>query len=296
MSAEAQLTALERRVLRDVSVRAFTAAVTELRTALALESPDTLARLLAIAPPDVHDALVAAIVEAHRLGIDDAIAILTPVTGNRTLTEAQLAALRVATPPEAHLAAARTLAESLAADIAKARTLANAGVEVRLASAPILAADDRLRRGVTTAVVTAGNRGVLDVTRTAGVPVVWVAETDACVHCLAYSGRVADPGANFPGGLTYGAKSYYPDPLPAPPLHPNCRCSLEPLLSSEYADALRREADRSVLRGFSLPSESMGVRIDAARRLVANDVSAPASVIAYARRAIKAGTFATRGR
>src|SRR6185503_13649071 len=31
-----------------------------------------------------------------------------------------------------------------------------------------------------------------------GVPVVWVAEFDACLHCLAYSGEVAQPGHQFP--------------------------------------------------------------------------------------------------
>jgi hypothetical protein len=68
------------------------------------------------------------------------------------------------------------------------------------------------------------------------------------------------------------------------------------LRSAEYAEALRREADRSVLRGFSLESESMKTRIDAADRLVSRGVDAPKSVIAYARRSIKVGVFPTRGR
>ncbi|MEI5603996.1 hypothetical protein, partial [Streptomyces brasiliscabiei] len=78
--------------------------------------------------------------------------------------------------------------------------------------------------------------------------------------------------------------------------HPRCRCELEPLVSREYADALRREADRSVLRGFSLESEPMRVRVEAAERLLARGVDAPKSVIAYARRAVKRGEFDTRGR
>ncbi len=142
----------------------------------------------------------------------------------------------------------------------------------------------------------AGNEGSTAVADAAGLATVWVAETNACVHCLAYSGRIAKAGKDFPGGLTYGAKSYYPDPLPHPPLHPNCRCTVEPLRSVEYATALRREADRSVLRGFSLESESMGVRIDAAKRLVASGVDAPKTVIQYAERAVKRGKFGTRGR
>lgn len=124
----------------------------------------------------------------------------------------------------------------------------------------------------------------------------WVAETNACVECLAYSGRVSKPGKPFPGGLTYGAKSYHPEPVDVPPRHPRCRCTIEPLRDKSYAAALRREADRSVLRGFSLESESMKTRIDAADRLVSRGVDAPKSVIAYARRSIKVGVFPTRSR
>jgi hypothetical protein len=50
------------------------------------------------------------------------------------------------------------------------------------------------------------------------------------------------------------------------------------------------------LRGFSLESESMKTRVDAADRLVKRGVEAPKSVVAFARRAVKAGEFPTRGR
>ena len=85
-------------------------------------------------------------------------------------------------------------------------------------------------------------------------------------------------------------------PWKYPPAHPNCRCTVEPLNAPEYAAALRREADRSVLRGFSLESESMGTRVDAARRLIDRGVDAPKTVVAFARRAVRAGEFPTRGR
>ena len=41
---------------------------------------------------------------------------------------------------------------------------------------------------------------------------------------------------------------------------------------------------------------SLRVRVDAAERLLARGVDAPKSVIAFARRAVKAGEFPTRGR
>jgi hypothetical protein len=40
----------------------------------------------------------------------------------------------------------------------------------------------------------------------------------------------------------------------------------------------------------------MATRIDAAERLIADGVDAPKSVIAYAKRAVTAGEFPTRGR
>lgn len=292
MSADEALLALERRVLHDSAVLEFSRAVAALRIALANESPDTIALLLAINSPDVTLLLQAAIGEAHDLGITDAIDGLS----EHHLTDAQRARLLATAPSEALLARAQQLTTSMADDLAKAKLLANAGADITAAVSPALAASNRLANVVTYSVVEAGNRSVREVADVAELAVVWVAETDACVHCLAYSGRVSHPGSTFPGGLTYGAKSYYPDPLECPPLHGRCRCRLEVLQSQSYADALRREADRSVLRGFSLPSESMAVRIGAAQRLIASGVDAPKTVVAFSRRAIKAGKFPNRGR
>lgn len=126
---------------------------------------------------------------------------------------------------------------------------------------------------------------------------VWRAERDACVHCLAYQGQI-DDGKGYPTGLTFGAKPLNNDNVRKPPLHPNCRCTqslvhvdaVKPL-----AKALKREAKRSVLRGWSRPSESEAVRLDAAKRLVRSGNTLPKSVNAYAEQAIKRGEFA-RGR
>jgi hypothetical protein len=151
-----------------------------------------------------------------------------------------------------------------------------------------------------------------------GAHLVWIAERDACVACLAYSGITATPAKGFPIGRTYGDKPItpWPDPkhLPGPPLHPNCRCRLMLYFGHDtaaatralpqgwrsahvsYPDALRREADRSILRGWSLPSESERVRLRAAERLLAqgSGLKAPKTVKEYARRAIRRGGWPSR--
>lgn len=129
---------------------------------------------------------------------------------------------------------------------------------------------------------------------------VWIPERDACVHCLAYAGEVAGPGEAFRGGLTFGAK-----PLTAAgdhvdcPLHPNCRCRVQVYAvgvdSPDFPAALKREALRSVLRGWSLASESPRVRLQAAERALKHASRMPKSVQDYARSAIKRGAF-PRGR
>lgn len=127
---------------------------------------------------------------------------------------------------------------------------------------------------------------------------VWRAERDACVHCLRYQGE-RRVGGGYPAGLTYGKKPLKTGRVSEPPLHPNCRCT-QWILHRESADAiqegLRREADRSILRGWSVESESPSVRVDAARRLLAKNPVMPKSVKAYARKAVREGQFARGSR
>lgn len=78
------------------------------------------------------------------------------------------------------------------------------------------------------AVNAAHNQGITEAANDAGVPRVWVAERDACLHCLAYAGQVAQPGQPYPTGLTFyidprgNLKPLSHDPVWGPPLHPNC--------------------------------------------------------------------------
>lgn len=131
-----------------------------------------------------------------------------------------------------------------------------------------------------------------------GAPgVVWVAERDACVHCLGLAGRVSATG-RFDGAHTFGDK-----PLAwrgftgRPPRHPNCRCRVIPWAGENdlVPAALRREAERSIVRGWSLPSESEAARLRAAERLLRRGTGLPRSVARYGRDAVRAGRF-PRGR
>lgn len=137
------------------------------------------------------------------------------------------------------------------------------------------------------------------------VQLLWVAERDACVHCLAYAGEVINMHESFPVALTFGKKPLVPWPEPlwlsGPPLHPNCRCRLSVWLGhAEGApgptlpEVLKREAQRSILKGWSTETESERVRLAAADRLLARGVNAPKSVKTYARTAIKRGRFPSR--
>lgn len=175
---------------------------------------------------------------------------------------------------------------------------------------------DRAARWVVNREVNNGSHQVADVLFT---DLMWVAERDACVHCLAYSGVVAAHGQPFPPDLTFGAKPITPWPdgiLERPPLHVNCRCRVTPWIGHDtegartasipgwhkgqasanvsLSDALKREARRSVLKGWSLPSESNYVRLQAADRLLQRGANLPTTVEAQARRAVRTGHFKAR--
>lgn len=128
---------------------------------------------------------------------------------------------------------------------------------------------------------------------------IWVAERDACVRCLAYAGEHVIPGAKFEGGRTFGPR--WPSVIGRPPLlgpgwfdgegsHPNCRCELRLIRLRDIAgpaDALRREARRSIAKGWARPTEGSNVRVVAAERLLAGAANLPKSVVAETRRRLK---------
>lgn len=137
-----------------------------------------------------------------------------------------------------------------------------------------------------------------------GWNLVWVAERNACLSCLAYAGRVIAPGQRFPEGLTYGdhpIRAY--GPLVGPPLHPNCRCQLDRtnLRAGTLDVPLAREAARTVARGLT-DYASKPAQLRAAERLVmgatglpdAALVRLPKSVMERAARNIRDGQFRFR--
>ncbi|WP_018502995.1 structural protein [Parafrankia discariae] len=155
-------------------------------------------------------------------------------------------------------------------------------------------------RVVRTAVNDAAGQGAEQVAETLGVGRVWIAERTGCRHCLAYSGQTVEPGEQFPGGLSFDVRPFSTAALDGPPLHPNCRCRTSPWSwawprppdgSITMPTALRREAQRSILRGHALPSEPRSARIRAADRLLDAGPPLPRSVLAAAERAVAAGRF-----
>ena len=174
----------------------------------------------------------------------------------------------------------------------------------------ILATAGRVRSIVereTAVLVTRGaSAGISTVAGQAGLSTVWVPERDACLACLAYAGRVSD-GTGFPAGLTFAVP---PRPIgwavrrgrvPGPPLHPRCRCQLS-VWSADWhdrreiplPDALAREARRSVVLGFALPSESEPARRRAADELLDAGTGLPRTVVERARRRVRARGRFTR--
>jgi hypothetical protein len=128
-----------------------------------------------------------------------------------------------------------------------------------------------------------------------GDVLIWQPERNACVRCLKYAGRFRAAKETFQGGLSFDPAAPKPDPkdrIAGPPLHPNCRCELDVIPQSSAAanaTALKREAERSVLKGWALNSESDAVRTRAAQQLLDSHVTAPKTVIAETRKRLKSG-------
>lgn len=130
--------------------------------------------------------------------------------------------------------------------------------------------------------------------------VMWVPERDACARCLRYAGlRLLRPADMFPAGLSYDPKQADSGAgkLPGPPLHPHCRCELQVISkgdSEAASQALQREAERAILKGWALDSEGSASRQRAAKALLAAGTSLPVSVQREARKRLGEGERFTR--
>ncbi len=146
---------------------------------------------------------------------------------------------------------------------------------------------------------TAVHEGLDAVARATAPLRVWVSEADACVRCLAYTGRTAAVGEPFPGGLSWDPRQRGPRTpgVDGPPLHGSCRCRAVPwddawtTAGVPFPLALRREAHRSIGYGRARPSESRAARLRAVRELLRTEDLLPA-VEARARAALRTGRFA----
>lgn len=192
---------------------------------------------------------------------------------------------------------AQGLQRSVRAQVTQARAMLREAQTLEQAMQAVSLASPQARVEATARAVTnkASNLGLNAVSEAhPDLVSVWRAERDACVHCLAYQGHRRLRGG-YPAGLTFGKKPLRTERVPEPPLHPNCRCTqwiIDKGAAPDVMAGLAREAQRSILRGWSVESESASIRVDAARRLLAKHPAMPKSVQAYARKAVAKGAFA----
>lgn len=156
-----------------------------------------------------------------------------------------------------------------------------------------------IRAHIAWVINTAVHEGLDAVVRATAPLRVWVSEADACVRCLAYTGRVVKVGEPFPGGLSWdprqrGARRPGVD---GPPLHAHCRCRAVPWDDAWTSDgvpfplALEREAQRSLAYGTARASESRTARLRAVRELLRTVDDLLPAVEARARTALQTGRF-----
>jgi hypothetical protein len=163
------------------------------------------------------------------------------------------------------------------------------------------AAVSATRAHIAWVVGTAVNEGLDTVTRAVRGVRLWVSEADACVNCLAYTGRSALVGEPFPGGLSWDPRQRRTSApaVDGPPLHGHCRCRTVPwreawtTTGTPFPLALQREGHRSIAYGQARPSESRAARLRAVRELLRTEPDLLPAVEARARTALRTGQFAT---
>ncbi|MFI5687894.1 hypothetical protein [Streptomyces sp. NPDC051636] len=161
------------------------------------------------------------------------------------------------------------------------------------------AAVPAVRAHIAWVINTAIHEGLDAVVRATAPLRLWVSEADACVRCLAYTGRTARPGEPFPGGLSWDPhqRAARQPGVDGPPLHSHCRCRAVPWNDAWTTSgvrlplALQREAHRSLAYGTARPSESRAARLRAARELLRTTDDLLPAVEARARTALRTGRF-----
>lgn len=193
--------------------------------------------------------------------------------------------------------------------------------DVEAAVMPAQQAANALERDLVSLVHASLNDGLAAAVKATDGRLLWLAERDACTVCLPLSGMLADDNGEFDWTLTFGAKAYPPKayndagqlveiPLRRPGRHPLCRCRVTWWYGdrtpgpNDFPTALRREAERSILNGYALPSEPVSTRIHAAEALLKrigamnsrspSGWQVPTTVQQRARTRLKTGRFTTQ--
>lgn len=262
------------------------------------------ARLQADALPLLADKALLPAVIAQAQQAMDATAVFTLGPGNPFIPVLEPGPVAAAAVSSA-AASAREKIDRAAKMLQRAEDPNGAAIALTIAGRAVGA----VATGAEYAVNYGGNHAAVRIAQATGQKLVWVAERDACVVCLALSGDVVDPmqGESFDEFATFGSSmppSVWPPgmPLIGPPRHPHCRCMVQTWKGSlvpgflSWPERLKHEALRSIARGFSLPSESQAARLRAAERILRDGRAAqlPKSVQAYAERAVGRGKFHTR--
>ena len=149
------------------------------------------------------------------------------------------------------------------------------------------------------------NVGTAAVAREAGHRLLWVAERNACLHCLAHAGWVVEPGAVFPP-VSFDPRDTRTRAVPWPPLHPNCRCQVRPYSGPagrpdpdrsrvDPAARLAAEARRTVVYQWT-DYASGPAAARAAEALLAAGADLPTTVERRARAALRSGRTVRRPR
>lgn len=248
-------------------------------------------RIEAITWEEMRPALGEAAVTAHRLGVQRAAErFISP--------DEQVKARSTKTPRRRKTI---PIDANLRADLREAAKVAKTGIKTATDAATVAG---KVRKGKARAEGSARwtanegiNAGTSDVARKMALRLIWVAERNACLHCLAHAGYVTEPGKLFPG-VSFDPAARGIPAVEYPPLHPNCRCQTRttdapagspPRDRSSLSPAARlaAEARRSVVYQWTEhASEPAAIR--AAEALLAAGADLPASVEARARAQVRA--------
>lgn len=247
---------------------------------LAGQTPPTAALQAQVAALDW--ALIAgAVVAAEQLGIDG------------TLEELDAFAIPASVDRDRAERAVNVVRETVAQRVQQFERVRQSSPQV--ATSQLRAGLNNSQAGVAGAVVEAHAQGQEKTAFANGAALVWRGERDACVVCTGFIGAVrTKPSDRFKSAGFDGVGGT----IALPPVHPHCRCEIDVVDGDPhlFAEALRREAVRQVLKGWRRESESNAERVRAAEALLKKSPAAPKTVLAGARKAVQDRKFPNDGR